>query len=281
MLQQMLNRYTITSDEDYHNALREVMQEIALAGLYRGGFFKHAAFYGGTALRIFYGLDRYSEDLDFSLLHPQQDFKLEPYFKAINDEFSALGIDTKITQKVKTNITNIESAFLKNTTSTHILLLDGAQQTDQVIKIKFEVDTNPPLGFDTTEQLLLQPFSFYLKCFSSTDLYAGKMHALLYRNWKTRVKGRDWYDFEFYVRNNFELNLEHLAIRAKQSADIANNIFLTQELFTDILRNKIEVLDIENAKLDIRRFIADEKVLEIWSKEYFLILVDRIQFKSK
>lgn len=277
MLQQMLSRYQISNDEDYHNALREVMQEITLAGLYRGGFFAHAAFYGGTALRIFYGLDRYSEDLGFSLLRPQPDFKLEPYFKAVTDEFSALGISTHITQKKKTSASHIESAFLKNTT-THLLLVDGADSTGQQIKIKFEVDTNPPMGFNTTEQLLLQPFSFYLKCFCSADLYAGKMHALLYRNWKARVKGRDWYDFEFYVRNGFKLNLEHLSIRAKQSGDVAADVVFTKDLLIDTLRNKIDVLDIANAKLDIRRFVADDQALEIWSKQYFLALVERIQF---
>jgi predicted nucleotidyltransferase component of viral defense system len=278
MLQQMLSRYQISNDEDHHNAIREVMQEITLAGLYRGGFFAHAAFYGGTALRIFYGLDRYSEDLDFSLLRPQPNFKLEPYFKAVVDELSALGLATEITQKKKSNVTSIESAFLKSTTSTHLLLVDGGDSAGQKIKIKFEVDTDPPLGFNTTEQLLLQPFSFYLKCFSAADLYAGKMHALLYRNWKSRVKGRDWYDFEFYVKNHMQLNLQHLSIRAKQSGDIADDRVFTKDQFVDILRHKIDVLDIESAKLDIRRFIADERVLDIWSKQYFLTLVDRIQF---
>ena len=276
MLQQMLNRYKITNDEDYRNALREIFQEITLAGLYRGGFFEKAAFYGGTALRIFYHLDRYSEDLDFSLLEPQKDFKFEPYFKAIEDEFIALGIDISINSKSKNSASNIESAFLKSDTSIHILSLEAPLNLKKPIKIKFEVDTNPPLGFDTQEKLLLQPFSFYVKCFSPKDLYAGKMHALLFRNWKTRVKGRDWYDFEWYVKNGFELNLEHLTIRARESGSIPSDQIFTKELLIEMLQEKIKMLDINSAKLDIRRFVADDKVLDIWSQDYFLQLVDKI-----
>ena len=277
MLKQMLNRYTINNDQDSHNALREILQEVALAGLYRGGFFEKAAFYGGTALRIFYHLDRYSEDLDFSLLKPQKNFKLEPYFKAIEDEFIALGISVKINSKIKTDKSTIESAFLKSDTSVHILSLEVPLKLNKSIKIKFEVDTNPPLGFHTGEKLLLQPFSFYVKCFEAKDLYAGKMHALLYRNWKNRVKGRDWYDFQWYVQNDFALNLNHLSIRAKESNSIEEDFF-TKETFLLAIKEKINVLDIESAKLDIRRFMKDDRVLDIWSKEYFLLLADKIKF---
>ena len=278
MLKQMLNRYTINSDEDYHNAIREILQEVALAGLYRGGFFEKAAFYGGTALRIFYHLDRYSEDLDFSLLKPQKNFKFEPYFKAIEDEFIALGIQVEISSKRKTNQSNIESAFLKSDTSVHILSLEVPLKLNKSIKIKFEVDTNPPLGFHTQEKLLMQPFSFYVKCFEAQDLYAGKIHALLYRNWKTRVKGRDWYDFQWYIQNDFYLNLDHLTIRARESNSIGEDDFFTKEILLLALKQKIRTLDIENAKLDIRRFIKDDRVLDIWSKEYFLLLADKIKF---
>ena len=79
----MLSRYEIKTNDDYKNALHEVMQQIALAGLYRGGFFEHAAFYGGTCLRIFHQLQRFSEDMDFSLLQPNMEFKLENYFTPI------------------------------------------------------------------------------------------------------------------------------------------------------------------------------------------------------
>ena len=272
----MLKNYTIQNDQDYYDALREVMQEIALAGLYRGDFFKIAAFYGGTALRIFYKLDRFSEDLDFSLLSTDKAFSLKPYFKAIQDEFEALGIAIEINSKVKSTDTAIESAFLKSGTSIHILSLKTAVNLSRPIKIKFEIDTNPPLGFDTEEKLLLQPFSFYVKCFKVEDLYAGKMHALLFRKWKNRVKGRDWFDFEWYVKNGFKLNLKHLETRAKESGSIENDVVLTEEILHELLKKKIQTLDIESAKTDIRRFIKDDRVLDIWSREYFLDLAERI-----
>jgi predicted nucleotidyltransferase component of viral defense system len=278
MLELMLQRYAIKSDEDYYNALREILQEIALAGLYRGGFFQKAAFYGGTALRIFYKLDRYSENLDFSLLSVEDDFKLFPYFQAIKDEFEALGIDIQIDSKVKSIESDIESAFLKSSTSIHILSLKAPIKMQKSIKIKFKIDTNPPLGFDTKEKLLLQPFSFYVKCFDTKDLYAGKMHALLFRNWKKRVKGRDWYDFEWYVKNGFAINLDHLTIRARESGDLSAEQFFTQESFLETLDKKINTLDIEMAKIDIKRFIKDDKVLDIWSKDYFKELAWRIVF---
>ena len=121
MLEQMLSRYNPVTETQKQQALREVMQEIALAGLYRGGFFEQAAFYGGSCLRIFYGLPRYSEDLDFSLLQPRPDFLLQPYFDAIEAEFFALGVEVSITQKKKTAQTPIESAFLKNDTQIVVL----------------------------------------------------------------------------------------------------------------------------------------------------------------
>ena len=274
----MLQRYIIENSNDYYNALREILQEIALAGLYRGGFFDKAAFYGGTCLRIFYGLDRFSEDLDFSLLAPDEDFSLEPYFKALKTEFEALGIDVNITQKENKGSTPIESAFLKSDTTMHILSLDTKNLLQkspmkQQIKIKFEVDTNPPLGFDTEAKLLLRPFSFYTPCYVIEDLFAGKMHALLFRAWKQRVKGRDWYDFEWYIKNGYTLNLEHLSIRARESGDLNEDDSFTKESLQALLEKKIATLDMEMVKVDIRRFIKNDEVLDIWSIDYFISLV--------
>lgn len=274
VLDKMLSKYKIDTATDMLNANREVMQEIALAGLYRGGFFNKASFYGGTCLRIFYGLDRFSEDLDFSLLKKDEDFKLEPYFNAVKTEFALLGIDVEISGKQKKISTNIESAFLKPTSPVYTLNI----QSKKNIKIKFEVDTNPPLGFDVENKLLLQPFSFYVNCFTLPDLFAGKMHALLFRSWKTRVKGRDWYDFEWYVRNNSNLNLSHFAERAFQSQHLQDNN-IEKEEFIKILKGKIESVDFKNAAAEVSVFIKDQSVLKIWSKDYFLQLADMIKFK--
>lgn len=275
VLQQMLEKYDTTTSDGVVNGLREVMQEVALAGLYRGGFFDKAAFYGGTCLRIFYGLPRFSEDLDFSLLAPDADFSLEPYFKAVKDEFSALGLDVEISAKKKTVSTGIESAFLKSDTR----LFSLAVHADKMVKIKFEVDTQPPLDFATEEKLLMQPFSFYVKCFSLPDLFAGKMHALLYRNWKSRVKGRDWFDFEWYVRNGILMNLSHFNVRARQSGHLQEERLSGQE-FRNLLERRIDSLDVAAAESDVLRFVKDVESLKIWSREYFKDLALRIGIKE-
>jgi predicted nucleotidyltransferase component of viral defense system len=275
VLQQMLEKYDTTTAEGAINGLREVIQEVALAGLYRGGFLEKAAFYGGTCLRIFYGLPRFSEDLDFSLLAPDPDFSLEPYFKAVRDEFLSLGLDVEISAKQKTVRTGIESAFLKSDTR----LFSLAVHTDKTVKIKFEVDTQPPLGFAAEEKLLMQPYSFYVKCFSPADLFAGKMHALLFRNWKARVKGLDWFDFEWYVRNGIPMNLSHFVIRARQIGHLHEET-LSEMGFRDLLERRIDALDVASAVNDVSRFVKELDALNIWSREYFRELVLRMKSKT-
>ena len=275
VLQQMLETYDTTPAEGAINGLREVIQDVALAGLYRGGFFEKAAFYGVTCLRIFYGLPRFSEDLDFSLLASDSDFSFEPYFKAVNGEFSSLGLDVEISAKQKTVRTGIESAFLKSDTR----LFSLAVHAVKIVKIKFEVDTLPPLGFTTEEKLLLQPFSFYVKCFSLPDLFAGKMHALLFRKWKSRVKGRDWFDFEWYVRNGIPMNLTHFTDRAKQSGHLQEEKISEQE-FRNLLERRIDALDVASAVSDVTRFVKDMEALKIWSRDYFMELAQRVSIKA-
>jgi len=272
VIDQMLARYPV-GEGQMDLALREVMQEIALAGLYRGGFFDNAAFYGGTCLRIFYGLPRFSEDLDFSLLQADPDFSLEPFFRAIQDEFSAFGFEVTLTAKEKRVRSTIESAFLKKTSSLYDLAVKGRK----TLKIKLEVDKDPPGGFATEERLLLQPFSFYTKCFVFQDLFAGKMHALLFRKWNNRVKGRDWYDFEWYVRQGAGLGLAHFVKRGLQSGDIASPC-LDERDFRNLLHQRIDSLDVRSAKMDVERFIPEPRDLDVWSRDYFHALADRLKF---
>jgi len=273
VVEQMLSRYPRDTDAQSAHALREVMQEIALAGLNRGGFFEKAAFYGGTCLRIFYGLPRFSEDLDFSLLKADPAFRLTPYFAALRQEFAALGFEVEITEKQKTAVTDIASAFLKKTSSLYDIRING----QRALKIKFEVDTEPPQGFLSEQKLLLQPYSFYVNCFALPDLYAGKMHALLFRKWKNRVKGRDWFDFEWYVRRSATLNLSHFAERARQSGHWHGEA-LGQEEFLAMLQDRIAALDIDSARSDVLPFVREPAGLAIWSKDYFSQLVQRIRF---
>ncbi len=271
---QMLSRYKIQTKDDYTNALHEVMQQIALAGLYRGGFFNKAAFYGGSCLRIFHQLQRFSEDMDFSLLQPDVHFELDNYFEPITAEFKALGREVVINKKEKKKQTNVESAFLKEDTAIYNLQF----RTEQTVKIKIEVDVNPPTGFNCEHKLLLLPFSFMTRCYSLPDLYAGKMHALLFRNWKARVKGRDWYDFEWYVRNNIPLNFNHFCERTHQFGSLEDTE-LTKDFFKQLLKEKIAKTSIEMVKSDVRPFIRNHNDMEIWSAEYFSQLVDMIRFE--
>jgi predicted nucleotidyltransferase component of viral defense system len=269
----MYARYSPVTKVEEQNALHEVMQQTALAGLYRGGFFNKASFYGGTCLRIFYGLQRFSEDMDFSLLQADENFKLENYFDAIISEFQSLGREVIISRKEKKTQTNIESAFLKDNTEIYNL----AFTTEKNVKIKIEVDTQPPMGFSTEHKLLMLPFSFMTRCYTLSDLYAGKMHALLFRAWKNRVKGRDWYDFEWYVRNNVALNFKHLQQRTAQINSISEKDF-TPDFFKKRLREKIEKTNINLVKKDVSPFLKNPAEMGIWSAEYFLQLVDRINF---
>ena len=271
LFDQMVEQHMALTDErGRQNAHYEVMQQVVLAGLARGGFFKEAAFYGGTCLRIFHGLKRYSEDMDFSLLQKNPDFKLENYFQSIIDEARVVGREVSITRKEKKNFGKVESAFLKDNTDVYNLSF----QTEKTLKIKIEVDTLPPLEFQTEQKLLVQPTSFMTRCFTLPDLYAGKMHALVFRQWKNRIKGRDWYDFEWYIRNGVPLDFKHLQIRAKEF----NGIDLSIEEFQNLLRERLSSGDIQSVKADVEPFIINKQELDIWSNDYFLQLADRIRF---
>ena len=267
---QMLSQYQVTTDKERRNAMYEVMQQITLAGLYRGGFFNKAAFYGGTCLRIFHNLGRFSEDMDFSLLFVDKSFVLEEYFPAVIEEFKTLGRDVVITKKDKKNFGKIESAFLKDSTEVY----DVAFQTEKNLKIKIEIDINPPTKFTTEQRLLLQPYSFMTRCFTLPDLYAGKMHALVFRNWKNRIKGRDWYDFEWYIRQGIGLDFTHLQERIREF----NGIEMTKDDFMAKLKERLSTADIQLVKQDVESFIKDPADLEIWSNDYFLQLADKVRF---
>ena len=253
-------------------AQQEVMQQIALYGLYRGGFFDHAAFYGGTCLRIFHNLQRYSEDMDFTQTEKDPNIHLENYFPQIIEAFKLTGREVTIKKREKKTFGKVESAFLKDNTDVY----DIAFQTEKTIKVKIELDTDPPLGFETEQKTLLKPFSTMIRCVALSDLYAGKMHALLYRNWKTRVKGRDWYDFQWYVANRVPLNFGHLQKRVAEF----NGIELNKEDFLEVLHERLATTDIESVKQDVARFIFDQRDIEIWSNDYFLKLADMMVFKE-
>jgi len=288
----MLEKYDLSDPNASFDALREILQEIVLLGLYDAGFFKHAAFYGGTALRILHNLPRFSEDLDFSLLESNLKFNLKPYEDAIISSLKAFGFDVTIEIKEKNNSSAIASAFVKGNTIEHLININAPKDItnkihrDQAVKIKLEVDTNPPLEFETQNAIRLTPRPFSINAFTLPSLYAGKMHAILCRAWSSRPKGRDWYDLVWYIANDVELDTKHLKSRLSQSCKYLeeNNIQIPNELSKQTIKNlllqRIESLDVAKAKNDVQPFIKDMREIELWSKEFFMTVVENIKIKE-
>ena len=278
----MLAKYEPKSIDESVRALREIIQEAALLGLWRAKFFEHAAFYGGTALRILYGLDRFSEDLDFSLLEPSPDFNLSRYTSSLEKELLAFGFNVRVEMVNKTEVTAVQSAFLKANTRNELLIIEGGEEfagqiaNGQVLKVKIEVDTDPPPGFTTQTRYLLQPIPFAVRSYSLPDLFAGKMHVLLFRKWKNRVKGRDWYDFVWYAANHPRINLAHLEQRMRQTGHWKGEQRLLPAAFTDLLFEAIDRLDVNQARKDVMPFVKDQQMLAIWSNDFFRDVASRI-----
>lgn len=288
----MLQNYDLSKDDPYE-ALREILQEIVLYALSDAGFFNHAVFYGGTALRILYGLPRFSEDLDFSLIKPDPSFDLSKYEKAVVSTLKTYGFEAQVETKVKEQ-NAVQSAFIKGNTIKHLLAINAPEDivksfnAGKLLKIKFEVDTEPPLYFEEEQKLHLTPAPFMIRSMKPSSLFAGKLHAVLCRGWQNRPKGRDWYDMVWYVQNKHEVNLTHLATRliqsckALQDAEVELPVeteLYTPELIVNLLQKRVDTLDIELAKQDVRRFIYDEKELAIWSQDFFSSLIQMIKFK--
>lgn len=283
IIQQMIDKYSPKTIEDKKNAIKEVLQEVVLAGLSKTDFFSHAAFYGGTALRIFYGMDRFSEDLDFSLLVADDAFDLSKYFKSISAVVNSLGLNFEVSKKDKTLDSSIDSAFIKgNTKETFISIYPNSTDSNRIIHnerivIKFEVDINPPLYASTEIKFRLLPFPYQVRVYDQSSLFAGKIHAVIARTWKNRVKGRDLYDFIYYLSLDTKVNLKHLEARLKQTKTIDENMTLSREVLIEILENRFEQIDYELARLDVKPFIKDQFTLDIWSRDFFKSITGQIK----
>lgn len=278
-IEEMLKRYTCETRPQFELALKEILQELALVGLWRAKFFEHAAFYGGTSLRILYGLDRFSEDLDFTLLAPDNDFSLEYYNSFIRAELESYGFNVEVETSSKVWQTPIQSAFIKTNTLGELLkigipknLTKGFHPQAQ-LKIKFEVDTEPAPAYRTEARFLKNPINIAIRTVVLEDIFAGKMHALLFREWKGRVKGRDWYDWLWLVRKGAKLPLERLTIHMHASGFLKTSQSLTRNDFEKLMEDKISALDLNSAFSDIKSFVADSSVLADWSKEMFRYFV--------
>lgn len=280
VLEQMLRNYNIENIYDQKNAMKEIMQEIVLCGLSRAGFFQKAAFYGGTALRIFYGLDRFSEDLDFSLETPDLSFDLAYYFTVLDQEVRSFGLNMEIKEKEKSRESNIRSAFLKGNTQEHLLLfypdekVAGSVARNEAVKIKFEVDVNPPAYATFEHKYRLLPSPYEVNLYDIPSLFAGKIHAVICRSWKSRIKGRDLYDYVFYLSRGAAVNQKHLRERLLQSDYILPEVECTLEEIKQLLRNRFDSIDYVQAKQDVEPFIRDKSVLNVWSADFFKQITD-------
>ena len=276
----MLESYRPITPVDYQNATREIVQEIALLGLWRGGFFEHAAFYGGTALRIFHGLRRFSEDLDFTLLVAGDNIRLERYLPTLATELESWGFQFETGAKSKGLKTGIESAFLKGNTQINLLHIGAPQDLarqlprGQKLQIKLELDLEPPPQAVTEVRTQLLPSPYQVKLYDLPSLFAGKLHAILCRGWKNRVKGRDFYDFIWYVGRGILPNLAHLDSRLRQSGHW-DGASLDENLLAALLQDRIAQTDFLRAADDVKVFLADPREVALWSREFFSELVTK------
>lgn len=285
VISQMLSKYEIKNTHDEVNALKEVIQEIVLSGLARGNFFEDAAFYGGTALRIFYNLDRFSEDLDFALLNKNINFDLSEYFNYIEKELNAYGLNLEIKTKEKSAHSNITSAFLKEDTIKHILKFFPKEENTKYnsllkdIKIKFEVDINPPMGATYEDEYKLLPRAHVIKLYDKESLFAGKIHAILFRGWKSRVKGRDLFDYVFFIANDIKVNMNLLKNKLLESDYIKENDKFNIDILKEMLINKFNEINYDEAKEDVISFVKNSDSLDTWSKEFFISITNKLEEK--
>lgn len=283
VIETMLEKYSPKNNEERENAAKEIIQEIALAGLSRGGFFEKAAFYGGTCLRVFYGLNRFSEDLDFALLKKDPDFKLSEYFPALEKEFASYGIEIHTEEKKKTSDSEVQNAFPKgNTLALMMTFFPKSEDAKKIIsnqkmKVKFEVDTDNPEGGRTETKFRFLPAPYEVKVFDESTLFAGKIHAIICRNYKNHVKGRDYYDYLFYIGKGSSFNLVYLENKLKNTGTLSQSEELTLGKAKEMLKERFESIDYESAKEDVSNFVSDKEALKLWKKELFLSTLENLK----
>lgn len=273
IIQQKLLDYQCQTVLDQENALKEIAQEIALMALSRTGFFHKAAFQGGTCLRILYGLERFSEDLDFVLGAPDENFVWDLYVAGMQDEFELYGYTLEVINKNKLDKV-VRTAFLKAESTGGILVLKDSRTNRPKLQIKLEIDTNPPAGSNYELKYLDFPLPYEVKTQDLPSLFAGKIHALLCRPY---TKGRDWYDFIWYVSRQTPVNFL-LLTHALQQKSAWQNVTADPVWLLEALNIKIKNMDWDEAKKDIARFLRPRELstLDLWSTEFFLSRVNKM-----
>ena len=280
LLQRRLEEYGCDDAEEELNAIREILQDMILAGLARTDFFTCAAFHGGTQLRIFEGVRRYSEDLDFALTEPDRDFALKSYLDKAAEELESIGVELEVKDLSKAE-SAVKKGFLKNDSLVRILELryvggKGTLGTTGKILIKLEVDTNPPEGATYRASPLLFPYPASVRCFDRESSFSGKIHALLCRAY---IKGRDWFDLIWYASVGARINHRLLSAAIDQQGQWAGQHVKTDDAWVRTqLRETIAGLDWKAAREDVRRFVyaSDRPSLDLWNTDFFTSLTERI-----
>jgi hypothetical protein len=274
-IESMLRTYETTSSHQAIYALKEVIQEVTLNALSTTDFFERAAFYGGTALRIFHGLDRFSEDMDFSLIHTDSSFSMQNYLESMEEGLQSYGFHMKASFKEKRKSTAVQSAFLKGNTIQHLVEIMAMEApisgvpNNAILSIKVEIDTEPPEGATYERHIRLLPSPYSVLLYDLPSLFAGKMHALLCRNRQNREKGRDFYDYVWYLQQGIKLNISHLEQRMRQSGHFQGESKLTKDELFNLLENRFNRADFPLIQADVMPFIPNPKTLELYSKEFF------------
>jgi len=283
LLKTLLERYHPQNNKDRENAIKEVIQEIALSGLSRSAFFQKAAFYGGSCLRLFYGLNRFSEDLDFVLLQKDDSFSLEPYFPALEKEFASYGLSVQVESKPVDK--EIKTAFIKGNTLMLMMSFfpesEEAKQfvSNQKIRVKFELDTDNPAGGESEILYRFLPSPYEVRVFTEPTLFAGKIHAILCREYRNRVKGRDYYDYLFYVAKGSPFSLKYLENKLKNTGKISQETSCTLAMVKEMLKERFQTTDYELAKKDVSNFVRDQDQgsLSLWGPALFLSTIDSLK----
>jgi len=282
LIQEKLKSYAPINRLEEENATKEILQEIALYALWRAKFFDVALFQGGTSLRILHGLPRFSEDLDFMLIKPDPNFDWKPYLDDLLECFEEYGLLSEALPKGNME-QRVRKAIIKDTSVANQLDLSFAgRRAEEKIKIKLEIDVDPPADGGESRTFLDFPLDHEVRHQDLASNFALKIHALLCRGF---LKGRDWYDFAWYISKGIFPNLPHLQAALIQFGPWANqdDLSVDDDWLKTILTEKIKSIDWDDAKNDVRPFLKPREAvsLDLWGDEFFLAKKEKLLSLSK
>jgi predicted nucleotidyltransferase component of viral defense system len=270
IIKEKLREYSPTNAIEEENATKEILQEIALHGLWRADFFDLALFKGGTSLRILHGLPRFSEDLDFLLRTPDPSFEWAPFLKVLTEVFDQFGLKLEAVPKERMDGAVRQALLKDNSIANQLDLTFATAGRSKTIKIKLEIDTNPPALSGEATTFLDFPSDYEVRHQDLASNFGLKIHALLCRGF---LKGRDWYDFSWYIAKGVLPNLPHLraALLQKGPWQGIENLSVDMDWLNQTLGEQIRSIAWNDAAEDVRCFLrpSEIKALELWSAPFF------------